>query len=287
MKFELLVHSTNSQRLESIKKNGLWATRVSNTKDISERFEYKINVLGDISDEKKDFYKKDFIERFEASVFWLNFTKIDIEIASPQEGSKNLLQKLMGNEHLKAVLMNLYRDKTLGEETIDKSIVIFKPLFDKKVKEITGKFNITYCDRKLKYTEEVLYQRAPLEVEFCVESSCIEDKICFTKPFFTTPNNVLCFKKSKKGPNDEWYFGEDEYRYLFYCKIDNCDKNRSHIAFPLDECGMADIPRFEYSIMTLKDKNIYLIKTDGTNEKRAGLETDTKNEMVESSGIKG
>jgi hypothetical protein len=236
---------------------------VSNTKDISEKIVYRFNYDKETSKERKECYEKKIIEQLDASFFWLNFTKFDIVASSAKEAIGSLMSYDSG---LKVIMRNMFVNKTLGTDNANIALVIFQPFFDKKVYEITQDINFRYYKKEMDYIDEILTKPTTLDINVTV----IDDN-SFGFECKNIPNTgIFAYKKSRIGPNNEQYFGEKEYRYLFIGNPAKCNKECKYIEFPRNGYIVADIPIFKNIKndveIDLQNLTLHKFKEDGTYE---------------------
>jgi hypothetical protein len=260
----LLLHHTNNKNLKSIKDNGLWATPVCNTHDPTEWFDFVFNYDAQIYDKEK--IERIFKTKFTKSLFWINFTWFDIDVDINKETYKEVIDRLIKEgdktgSHIYVNLINFYQDETVGAD-INTSILIDKGKFDFDVKQVIAKNGFKCIASKITYDEKMT-DKVP-KVTVSIET--LSDGRILYKPEIE-PSGLLAFRKRKTGKNDEWYFGEKEFRYLFH-RLDDimlADLNLEHINIPIQSSALIEIPRPKFAgiLYNLKDGSIKKITDTG------------------------
>jgi hypothetical protein len=195
MKYEFLVNFTSRSNVDSILcSRNFWINNPA-PKDPFEKENYEF-CPKNISEENK----KRVVTFFEKARFWACFVKIDI-CANCYNKAKELLKN---NIHLFVVYNNLVTDKSLSFN-VEGFLIFDKDSFDYDLAtavnfQLQG-FKI--CRNHMNY-KDVLY-KSKVKI-FIINNLLIAD---FSK------SNLHNFLKHKNDPFDnEFYFGEDEFRYL-------------------------------------------------------------------------
>ncbi|GMO35298.1 MAG: hypothetical protein Ta2B_15410 [Termitinemataceae bacterium] len=151
--------------------------------------------------------KTRIINFFEKARFWGCFVKIDIE-ADTMDEAKVLLKT---NSHLFVVFHNMTNDKSLSY-SIESFIIFDKKSFEVDLEEAMQSQipNFKWSRKNMTYESNLLQS----EVTVYIENGGYQVKADFQK------SNIRNHLKHKKDPiTDEWYFGEDEFRYLLTTNV--------------------------------------------------------------------
>jgi hypothetical protein len=137
---------------------------------------------------------------FEKARFWGCFVKLDIEAESYDEAKK----LLKNNPHLFSTFYQMTEEHSLSYNT-EAFIIFDKASFEKDL-EMAMRLQIP----NFKWTRKnMVYESNLLQSEVTIFIEDEQARADFSK------SNIHRHLKNKKDPiTNEWYFGEDEFRYL-------------------------------------------------------------------------
>jgi hypothetical protein len=195
MKYEFLVNFTSRNNVDLILGSKEYWISNPVPKDPFEKEEYEF-CTKNISEENK----KKIVAFFEKARFWACFVKIDV-YAACFNSAKELLKN---NIHLFVIYNNLVTDKSLSFN-VEGFIIFEKDSFecDLAIAVNSQLQGFKICRKHMNY-KDVLY-KSKVQI-FIVNNISVAD---FSK------SNLHNYLKHKKCPfTNEFYFGEDEFRYL-------------------------------------------------------------------------